>query len=238
MTPPTSDPDLSNLSDLPDGLPSDPASPDSGTSGEGKAERVKNAARRWWRDLQRYHTDGSPNPKADPAALARLRRCATPAEAMMEPATFQLFQRVHNPDRGSLEKELPRVALIAMILAHVRKDDWRGKNWGAARSVGQGCDPGTSEARMSPLRFRRLLACRDDQELAQGMRRLVALADGKVDVGDLARSLFFWTDGTRARWAFDYYNAGYAAPPSVADSPAIPAELDSSPSPAVFPAAR
>ena len=69
----------------------------------------------------------------------------------------------------------------------------------------------------SVLPFRRLLAARDAAELAQQMRRLVALADDRVNVGDLAASLFFWGDEVRGdklrqRWTFEYYAAGAAAP--------------------------
>jgi hypothetical protein len=52
------------------------------------------------------------------------------------------------------------------------------------------------------------------------MRRLVALAGGEVDAGDLAASLYFWGDNVRARWAFDYFGAGSAAPGADAETAA------------------
>ena len=58
----------------------------------------------------------------------------------------------------------------------------------------------------------------DDDELAREMRRFVALAGGTVNIGDLAESLFYWSDRTRARWAFYYHDAGFAAPEPKSES--------------------
>lgn len=180
---------------------------------KGVAER----ARSWWSDLQRYTADEERNPTADTAALARLRRCAGPAEAMGEAATLDLFRRLGL----SNARDLPRVAVIAMVLAHIRTDKTRdektqdettGRTLSAIQSVGRSKPDAPDSARMTPLRFRRLLACRDDGDLVGEMRRFVALAGKAVNVGDLAASLFFWGERVRARWAFDYYGAGYAAP--------------------------
>jgi CRISPR system Cascade subunit CasB len=165
-------------------------------------------ARRWWQLLQRT-LNGRPNPKADPGALARLRHCAAPVEAMCEPVTLDLFRR----PRRSTPKDLPRVAVIAMVLAHVR-DDAPGQK--AIQAVGKTRE--RAEPKLSRLRFRRLLACRDDDELAREMRRFVALAGGTVNIGDLAESLFYWSDRTRARWAFYYHDAGFAAPEPKSES--------------------
>jgi CRISPR system Cascade subunit CasB len=101
-----------------------------------------------------------------------------------------------------------------MVLAHVRADAESADGFrpAAARAVGRASLEDEDSAKMSVLRFRRLLSARDEAELAQQMRRLVALADGRVNVGDLAASLFFWGDKVRQRWTFEYYAAGAAAP--------------------------
>jgi len=174
--------------------------------------QVAERARAWWRDLQPADESGQPR-AGDRAALARLRRCATSADAMVEEATLALFRRLGI--KATDQHRLPRVALIAMVLAHVRADaehDAAGFRPPAVRAVGRETLESEDTARMSALRFRRLLAARDDAELAQQMRRLVALADGKVNVGDLAASLFFWGEKVRQRWTFEYYAAGAAAP--------------------------
>lgn len=189
--------------------------------------QVAERARAWWRDLQPADERGQPK-DGDRAALARLRRCATPAEAMVEEATLALFRRLGL--KATDHQRLPQVALIAMALAHVRADaepSADGFRPAAARAVGRASLEDEDSAKMSVLRFRRLLSARDQAELAQQMRRLVALADGRVNVGDLAASLFFWGDKVRQRWTFEYYAAGAAVPRSdtleaaTADVPSI-----------------
>jgi CRISPR type I-E-associated protein CasB/Cse2 len=184
---------------------------------------LRERARDWWWSLQPSTADGIPNPTGDRAALARLRRSATPADAVAEDATLALFRRLGL--RAEDYRRLPRVALIAMVLAHVRADaepDAGGFRPPGARAVGRQTLEDDDSARMSALRFRRLLACRDDDELAQQMRRLVALADGRINVGDVAHALYYWNDEARGdqirtRWAFEYYAVGAAAPPDRRD---------------------
>lgn len=190
-------------------------------------KKMEAEARRWWQDLQpkaRSNLNGEPagephafgraRGRGDPAALARLRRASSAAEAMAEEATLDLFHRL---GLGQAEyRRLPRIAVIAMVLAHVREDVPPGPagRQSAIGAVGRASLDDADSAAMKPLRFRRLLACRDDDddELAREMRRLVTLAGRRINVGDLAASLFFWNEQTRTRWAFDYYGAGFAAP--------------------------
>lgn len=178
-------------------------------------------ARAWWRELQPEDGTEEDNAAAtgtqerrgrgDRAALARLRRCSTVAEAMAEEPTLALFHRLGLTD----PKDLPRVAVIASVLAHVRDEPppgETGRRPPAIRAVGRRTPEDADSATMTSLRLRRLLACREDEELMREMRRFVALAGRRVDVADLASSLFFWGDPVRARWAFEYYAAGAAAP--------------------------
>lgn len=175
--------------------------------------RLGARARAWWESLQPREKQ-----KGDRVALARLRRAGTLAEAMAEEATIQLFREMGggNPNR------LPRVAVIAMVLAHVREDDPPGEGGGRRPAIAAvGRKPDNAEgAKMSEVRFRRLLACRENEELVTHMRRLVILAGQRINVADLAQSLWWWNDWTRARWAFEYYAAGAAAPAPSADEPA------------------
>jgi CRISPR system Cascade subunit CasB len=39
-------------------------------------------------------------------------------------------------------------------------------------------------------------------------RRLIALADGKLNVSDLAGALLHWNEERQRRWVYDYWNAG------------------------------
>ena len=81
--------------------------------------RIAESARDWWRELQPSDEHGQPR-AGDRAALARLRRAATPADAIAEEPTLMLFRRL------GLQSEnyprLPRVAVMAMVLAHIRED--------------------------------------------------------------------------------------------------------------------
>jgi CRISPR system Cascade subunit CasB len=159
---------------------------------------------RWWRALQTYFPDGTPNPHADRAALARLRR-ADLAGAMQDPATFALFHTLGctHPD------DLPTVALCAAVLPGVREDDRRVHT---ARQLG--APPGDPAARpvLSPLRFRRLIEADGEEERLISFRRALALAGGALNVRELAAACLDWSEFRRRRWIFEYYAARFAAP--------------------------
>ena len=171
-------------------------------------ERTLNgAALAWWSALQ-------PSPKrdykGDPGALARLRRAGL-QEAALEPATTLLYRRVKPFLRGPELTGFETAALIAGVLAHVREHDKREK---VARAAGAHND---DAARLGHLRFRKILAVRGAPECLSAFRLLVALLGKRANVGDLAVSLAEWNvegagDRRRTRWAFDYYDAGAAAP--------------------------
>ena len=152
-------------------------------------------ARDWWQRLIRR--DG-PHLGQRRAALARIRRAATPIEVMQEPEALRLIERLpHNPDR---------VAQLAGVLAFVRESDERS----VPRAIGRASLDDGESALMSEGRFRRLLQTQDD-ELMEAMRRLVRMARGKLKVHDLSSAILDWGDGYRGdrvkrRWIFDYYN--------------------------------
>ena len=153
------------------------------------------AAKYWWEELQ--PTEGK---RGDRGALARLRRCATVAEAMQEEATIGLFRRVGA--RGPADLSL--VALAASVLSHVRKD----LPGTVARAVGPTSPEKSDTATLKPMRFRRLLEADGPDERLTAFRRLVALAGGKLPVGDLAEALLDWSEHRRRRWIYDYWSAG------------------------------
>jgi CRISPR type I-E-associated protein CasB/Cse2 len=193
-------------------------------------------ALRWWSALQPRCPDGTRNLAGDAPALAALRRAATPIEAIEEDAAIALYDRLF-PGRRSLDFErLARVGTLASVLANVREHgahSYDGRWLTVARAMGPQNLFKPTLALMSSLRFRRLLAARNEDEILVGFRRIVTLARRKVNVVDLSESILDWTDDEvgdkrRVRWAFDYHGAGIAAPGApVANSPL--ASMESTP---------
>ena len=143
----------------------------------------------WWNALQ-------------PAPRARLRRATTPLEALMVGASYDLARRLRR-DRNDWQA----LGTLAATLAHVRTHDPRptATIFGQMSGTGEG-----ARRRVSELRFRRLIQANDWNERMAALRRAIALVDGRGNVVDLASSLLWWNDRTRADWMFAYFGA--AAP--------------------------
>jgi len=163
--------------------------------------RNRHAAASWWREMQPDPAKGRPG---DRAALARLRRCATVAEAMLDPATIALFRRcgATGPD------DLPVIGLAAAVLAHLRQDQPAQR---VARQIGPEPPEKPETALLKPLRFRRLMEATTGDERLTAFRRLIALAGGALNLTDLADALLNWSEWTQRRWVYDYWNAGQPA---------------------------
>ena len=168
----------------------------------------------WWRGLRPDYDRANPADRVgDRAALARLRRCDSVATAMQELATIALFRQCQADDA----RDLPGIALAAAVLAHVRQEA-PGR---VARQIGPESPDRPETALLKPLRFRRLLEATDPEDCLLGFRRLVALADDKANVSDLARALFDWpvphrAERTKRDWIFIYWNADPLRPAGAA----------------------
>ena len=162
-----------------------------------KTDKPKERARQWWAELN-GKTDRR---KANRGALANLRRCRKPVDALMVPATFNLMQRLPKTDKD-------RVAVLCIVLAHIRDD----ASPSVARSIGRTSLADEDSALLSEGRFRRLLQSEGNQELLANMVRLVRHMKGKVNIADMAETILYWGDRTRQRWAFDYYAVSNVAP--------------------------
>jgi CRISPR system Cascade subunit CasB len=174
----------------------------------------RNAAVAWWRALQ---PDPEHDHGGDSATLARLRRCASIAELMLEPATIALFRRCKAND----PRDLPAIALTAGVLAHVRAHD---PALPVARRVGPEVPEKPETALLKPLRFRALMEARTEDERLTAFRRLVGLADRTLNVADLADALLRWNDECRRRWVFAYWNADPRPSAGAATSVTAPAK--------------
>ena len=169
------------------------------------------AAVRWWKALGPMQTSDGTMLPGDRATLARLRRCSSPMEAAIEPATAKLFKALGFDPRK--EDHLGRAATLAAVLAHVRKD---GKGT-IALAIGAPSGGKPEDALLKPNRFRSLMAARTDDEILTSFRRVVAMLDRTANVRDLAKLVLSWTDdeaGDKARvhFAFAYHGAAQFAP--------------------------
>ncbi|MCO5383529.1 MAG: type I-E CRISPR-associated protein Cse2/CasB [Methanosarcina barkeri] len=141
----------------------------------------------WWEELDENRGD-----------RAVLRRCRNTTEVVFSPAFHRLrlkLSQIADINSNSL-------ALIAGILSHVKTHD------NCAKFATQMATPKTesSNARVSGLRFRRLLTIKDTDELFGSMIRIVDLLDGNLNIYSLADDLCSWDDEeTKKQWAYNYY---------------------------------
>ena len=174
-----------------------------------KTSRGESAAR-WWAALREPGGEG-----ADPGALARLRRETSPAAAWGEAVVADLYRKLGYSARER-EFRMAPVALVAMVLAHVREDEGflLGEALGPPKPDASGQK---KPAVMHPLRLRRLASARDESETLRGFREAVSLLKDKAPVADLAACILDWNDArrgerVRSRFLFAYHGAGSAAP--------------------------
>lgn len=170
------------------------------------------AAWTWWDSLQPHDRNGRPVP-GDRAAVARLKRASSVLDAAAEPETAKLFRKLEF-QRHAADRDLWRAAIVAAVLSHVRKDD---KSQGIAAAIGAPRGAAEATALVSPLRFKRLVAAREPDELLIAFRRIVAQLGNSANVKDLARQLLLFTsdhqgDLARTRFAFAYHGAASFAP--------------------------
>ena len=197
----------------------------------------------WWSRLQPREAEGRMIP-GDRAAVARLKRAANIMEAAAEPATGDLYEKLGraNPDdvRRNFSKEeatqdLPRAALLAAVLAHVRDDDRKNKSVAEAIGAPRGGEDTT--ALITPIRFKRLVAAREADDLLIAFRRVVAILGKTANVKDLAMQLLAWTDPddrtadiARTRFAFAYHGASRYAPDlKTSENPTVSANEEDRP---------
>lgn len=140
----------------------------------------------WWQGLDDNRGD-----------RAELRRCSTLAEVALTSAYHRL--RLALAKCGPVNAD--SLALVAGLAARV-KSNLPGNTLAEQMATGKA----DGSARVSGLRFRRLLKVKDTGELLTAMTRIVALLGGAVNLPSLAGSVYYWNDRTRKQWAFEYYS--------------------------------
>jgi len=141
---------------------------------------------RWWEGLDKYRGE-----------RAVLRRSATLAEVVFSPTYHRLRRALMNIGRFDDD----RLSLVVGLSARVRTN---ADGFGIAAQMATGKPDGS--ARVSGLRFRRLLKVNNREELFIAMTRIIALLGGAVNLQSLAQSVYFWNDKTRKDLAFEYYS--------------------------------
>ena len=144
--------------------------------------------RSWWKGLDH-----------DRGERALLRRSSSPTEIVFSPAYHRLLGQFQQ--RGYI---INRVALaaIAGLAAHVKVDTGPDKS---VAKLMAGPGSGGNRAKISGLRFRRLLAMNHRDEVYPYLIRVIRMLDFNVNLLDLANSVYWWNEKTRMQWAYDYY---------------------------------
>lgn len=144
----------------------------------------------WWEGL-----------KQDTGGRARLRRCKSPEEVMLEPAFHRLLNRMRtileHDEMFTQESSITRLAAVAGLLSHITENEGRALAEHMAESKG-------SRPLYSSLRFRRLLQ-EPFEELYPAMIRVIRQLNKTASLNDLAESVYYWGDKVRKRWALAYF---------------------------------
>lgn len=141
----------------------------------------------WWEELDENRGD-----------RAMLRRCRNTTEVVFSPAFHRLRLKLGQIGYFNTQS----LSLIAGVLSHVKTHD------GSVSFAAQMATPKTegSNARVSGLRFRRLLQIKDKDELLESVKRTVDLLDGNLNIYSLANDLYWWdNERTQKQWAYEYY---------------------------------
>jgi len=130
---------------------------------------------------------------------AVLRRCGSLTEVVFSPAYHRLRSMVSR--FGFIDDD--GLALVAGLAARIKENMDSGR---IAEQMATAKSGGDAKARVSGLRFRRLLKVKEREDLFSTMTRVIALLGGSVNIQSLAHGVYFWNDKTRKEWAFDYYS--------------------------------
>ena len=157
----------------------------------------------WWQSLHSEH--------GDRGGRARLRRCNSVLDALLEPETHRLIARVHEKATAghALEQKLP---VLALILARVKLSERAAHLLPFAETLGRTRDGSIpkddARPRLSPMRFSTLLRAGEDaDEFARALRRALAiLGDTPFNVPRFIGDVLFFNDQTKQRWTFEYYH--------------------------------
>lgn len=143
----------------------------------------------WWRDLE-----------SNRGERAFLRRSSNITEVAFSPAFHRLLGELK--EQGSTVNR-EALAAVAGLATHVKAHTDVGGSLARQMATPKA---GGSGARVSGLRFRRLLAVSERGELYPLLIRVIRLLDGNLNLLSLANAVYWWNENTRKQWAYDYYS--------------------------------
>lgn len=149
--------------------------------------------RKWWSGLQ-----------TDKEEQARLRRCSDPSSVMLSPQYDRLVSLLKEVGYELDAGRSYALASVAGLVAQVTADTGPGASF--ARQMAKPA-PGSKKARISVLRFNRLVAESQREALYLLLMPVMEIMSGTVNLTDMARSLYRWDTTARDRWAHDYYSS-------------------------------
>ncbi len=187
------------------------------------------AAFRWWNALQPQQYEHGTTP-GDRATLARLRRSGNPAELAVEPATAALFQKLKfdstNPSERLIDRDIATAAVLAGVLAHIRKPAKPTRDSLARAMGGKGGD----RAVVSAIRMKRFMAAREPEDVLRQFQRILAMLGDTADVQNVAENVLAWLDPSRdgdrarTRFAFAYHGTMFEDADPLDGAPLSPTE--------------
>ncbi|MBF0160447.1 MAG: type I-E CRISPR-associated protein Cse2/CasB, partial [Magnetococcales bacterium] len=144
----------------------------------------------WWRDLQQHRGE-----------RAVLRRCQNLTEVVLTPSFHRLCHPLTLLPETTVQQEgLPCVAALAARVVEISSS-----NEPISLPRQMALASGDRKAAVSELRFRRLLQCRDREELFPALGRILRLLGHRTDLYSLAQGVYCWGDPIRREWAYDYF---------------------------------
>lgn len=127
---------------------------------------------------------------------AALKRCSSLEEIALTAPFHALRIRL-----SGYPVDPSRLALVVALSAYVKKDrdSERIAVQMAKDRAGKGREP------LSDLRFRKLLAIEDRNDLYHTMIRIIRMLSGEVNLLSLADAMYWWNISVKKQFASDYY---------------------------------
>ncbi len=139
---------------------------------------------------------------------ARLRRCRSIDDVLLTPSYYALREGLKSKgfDAQQHKDGDRRLATVVGLLSHI-KENQTGADFAEQLATRR---KDSQDAKLSGLRFRRLLTIDDRDKLFEKMIGVIRLLDGTLNVQDFAKDLYYWRPDSQCwvkkSWAQAYYS--------------------------------